>query len=117
MTTTEGSHTTGLKKRKHQTEDDDEGTHPVKQIKVTMSPFFSLPRELRDQIYSYVLNHNDYYILRFPSNKEDRNLPYCMPIFGYSPAPAWSFANKQMSTESIDVLVREKMFHIRHHKI
>jgi hypothetical protein len=124
MTTTEGSHTTGLKKRKHQTEDDDdEGTHPVKQIKVTVSPFFSLPRELRDQIYSNVLNHNDYYILRFPGftlvtgNKEDRNLPYCMPIFGYSPASAWSFANKQMSTESIDVLVREKTFHIRHHKV
>jgi hypothetical protein len=119
--TPQSSHTDAFYNMERQTEhDNDKGRHPAKQTKHTPSSFFSLPRELRNEIYSYVLNDEDHYILRFPGfdvvtgDKKERKLPDCRAISEYWSSSAWSFANKQTLAETIDVLTREKVFHVRY---
>jgi hypothetical protein len=108
-----------LDERRHQADEADEITPTSKQTKDTSSHFFSLSPKLRDQINSYILNHQDCYSFRFPRctliayDKEFERRPPLTFKSDYGRCSAWSFANMQMLIEAIDTLTREKAFHIR----
>ena len=98
---------------------------PLKIRRRTLFPFFALPRELRDIIYSWALELETsssrvdiHYMFDLPNftltvyKSEGRSSKSGRPDVRYR-LPLWMPANKQFLSEAIDVFARDKIFEVQ----
>ncbi|KAF2834026.1 hypothetical protein CC86DRAFT_18287 [Ophiobolus disseminans] len=92
----------------------------------TWFPFFALPRELRDMIYSMVFEFKTPSSLGSPTRfsfdlpdfpliayeAQDQYLQQSQPYSVYSGLPPWTHVNKQLFEEAIDVLATGNVFEV-----